>query len=297
MTIQALPSGVIDTHVHTAPDVIPRKMDDHELVGAMRAAGYRGVVLKSHVEGTASRAQLARKYAWPEGDVFGGLPLNFSASGGLNPDAVDTALRLGARVIWMPTLSAAAQVRQMRDGFVGSALGALARTPEKGIALTEEDFRPGSTLTAICELIASAGAVLATGHLSPLEILQLVPFALRHGIRNVIVTHPELPSISLSIDDQVRLRELGPVWFERCAVVLTRDIGFEARTMVEAIETVGPESTILATDFGQAYNSTPVEGMLRFLQTLSAAGLPDDDLERMSVANPARALGLEARGG
>lgn len=294
MTLHALPFGVIDTHVHAAPDIIPRKMDDHELVRSARDAGYRGLVLKSHVEGTASRAQLARKYVWPEGDVFGGLPLNYGTSGGLNPDAVDTALRLGARVIWMPTLSAAAQVRQMRDGFVGSALSALARTPEEGITLSEEDFAPDSPLAAICNLIARAGAVLASGHLSPAEILRLIPFALSHTVRNLIVTHPELPSVSLSIEDQLVLSEMGPVWFERCAVVLTKDIGFNVRDMVEAIETVGPESTILATDFGQAYNPAPVEGMLSFMQKLSAAGVRDDDLECMAVANPARALGLEA---
>jgi hypothetical protein len=102
-----LPAGVIDTHVHAAPDVVPRSVTDRELVQAASRAGYRGLVLKSHVENTASRARLARELWWPEGEVFGGLVLNDHTSGGFNPTAVETALRLGSRVIWMPTLGAA----------------------------------------------------------------------------------------------------------------------------------------------------------------------------------------------
>jgi len=50
----------MDTHVRAGPDVVPRLMNDHDLVRAARDAGCRGLVIKSHVESTASRARLAR---------------------------------------------------------------------------------------------------------------------------------------------------------------------------------------------------------------------------------------------
>lgn len=37
--------------------------------------------------------------------AFGGLCLNHPV-GGLNPDAVETSLKLGAKVIWLPTNTA-----------------------------------------------------------------------------------------------------------------------------------------------------------------------------------------------
>src|SRR5687767_7121390 len=96
--------GAIDTHVHSFPDVVARKLDDLALVEQARAAGMRGILLKSHVFSTAERAWLLRKL-YPDFLTFGGITLNHSV-GGLNPKAVEAALKLGAVQVWMPTLSA-----------------------------------------------------------------------------------------------------------------------------------------------------------------------------------------------
>src|SRR5262245_65565479 len=76
------------------------------------ARGFAGLVMKNHFEGTASRARLAAQVAGGL-KVYGGLVLNRYV-GGVNPHAVDAALRLGARVIWMPTLDAACHRRAFR---------------------------------------------------------------------------------------------------------------------------------------------------------------------------------------
>ena len=41
--------------------------------------------------------------------VFGGVALNQTV-GGLNPYAVELALRMGGRMVWFPTLSSAAHI-------------------------------------------------------------------------------------------------------------------------------------------------------------------------------------------
>src|SRR3972149_4741245 len=91
-------TGTIDLHMHTAPDVGPRKLDDLEAARQAAARGMRAILLKSHVTPTADRAVLVERVV-PEVRVFGGLVLNASI-GGCNPAAVEAALRLRRAGMW-----------------------------------------------------------------------------------------------------------------------------------------------------------------------------------------------------
>src|SRR5438067_1280976 len=166
-------TGTIDFHLHTAPDVRPRKLDDFEAARQAAARGMRAILLKSHVTLTADRAALAEQ-AVPGVRVFGGLALN-APVGGLNPAAVEIALAMGAAQIWMPTESAAAEP-QPKPAPGLSILGEAGLKPE---------------VLAILRLIAEHNAILGTGHLSPAEIIQLVPAARDAGVRKIVITHPE----------------------------------------------------------------------------------------------------------
>lgn len=63
-----------------------------------------GAVLKAHEASTVDRTTLIRLKE-PDLLVYGGLVLN-EFTGGLSPKAVDAAIRQGAKIIWMPTISA-----------------------------------------------------------------------------------------------------------------------------------------------------------------------------------------------
>lgn len=87
--------GTIDTHVHTEEEYSMMgdgAMDVVELAKRARDKGMRGVVVKSLVFETATRASIARK-AVPGVEVFGGLSLSRSV-GGMNPAAVEAFARL-----------------------------------------------------------------------------------------------------------------------------------------------------------------------------------------------------------
>ena len=86
--------GAYDMHVHTAPDVIDRRMDDLDLAAAYKAAGMKGFVIKSHYFDTAGRAYLIRRL-FPGLHAVGAIVLNRSV-GGLNPEAVRMAAKYGA---------------------------------------------------------------------------------------------------------------------------------------------------------------------------------------------------------
>ena len=63
--------GTYDLHVHTSPDVAPRKCSDIQLAERMRAAGMAGGAIKSHYLDTAGRAGILREL-YPEADGEGG---------------------------------------------------------------------------------------------------------------------------------------------------------------------------------------------------------------------------------
>jgi hypothetical protein len=285
--MRQLPRGVIDTHVHAAPDVVPRLMDDQGLVAAARDAGYRGLVIKSHIEGTASRAKLAKDHVWPEGEIFGGLVLNRHSAGGLNPVAVSTALALGARIIWLPTLSSIVQ----RVGPGRHALPNKGEVSGDDVEIGPEQLDEDGPLGQIFRDIAAADATLGTGHLDPAMLVDVVQFALSCGVERVLVTHPEAPFLNVSLEQQLELVGTEKVWFERC--YLSALTGVPIRSIAEEIRAVGPWRTVLATDLGQAHNVSPIEGMRDYVARLSEEGIADGDLELMTVHNPAAVLGLD----
>jgi len=52
-------AGLMDTHVHAAPDVFGRSLDDEEMAILYKERGLEGLVLKNHVTTTADRAWFA----------------------------------------------------------------------------------------------------------------------------------------------------------------------------------------------------------------------------------------------
>jgi hypothetical protein len=270
-------AGVIDLHVHTAPDVRPRRLDDLALAREAAAAGMRAVLLKSHHTLTADRAALAESQV-ENIRVFGGVALN-EAVGGLNPAAVETALALGAKEIWLPTLSAANHLQ---------ATGSSA----KGICILDETERLRPVVFEILELVAQGDIILGTGHLSVQEIEHLIPAARAAGVKRILVTHPELPLVNMPISMQQALA--GPdVFFERCLfVTLFQPQPVPLPAIAAATRQVGPETTVMATDFGQVENPSPIAGMRHYITEMLALGFSQAEIDRMTRVNPAELLGL-----
>lgn len=271
--------GAIDTHVHSAPDVIERKLDDIALVEQARAAGMRAVMLKSHVFSTAERAWLLNRM-YPDFRVFGSITLNESV-GGLNPRAVEAALKLGAAQVWMPTLSAANHHAHLGGG------GSLT-------VLADRKLRP--EVLEILKAIAAADAILATGHLSPAETEVLVDAALEIGVSRVSLTHPEWPVTAVPVAVQDRLARTGRVFLERCFVATQpgAPAPIALDRTCEQIRATPLSQNVLASDFGMPQYDVPVAGMRRFIEELLAAGFTSGEVRSMCQSNSARLLRLEA---
>jgi len=296
-TIESLLEGAFDTHIHSAPDVLPRKFNDIELAHRFKARHMAGFVLKSHYICTADRATLVNQIV-PEVQAFGAIALNNSV-GGLNPLALDIAGRLGTRVCWLPSVDNANELEAIAGQRDESKLPywmSIAREMRAlGIAGSflnvTEDGKVTDATRQCLEIIAKHDMVLATSHIRPSEVLPVVKAAQEVGVKRIVITHPEFPTTLLSIDQQQELARFG-VYFERCFT--TPNTGKISWEQVYAnIREVGPASTILATDLGQTTAPYPDEGLGIFIDRLLENGFAERDVRGMVRDNPAQLLGAK----
>src|SRR5258708_22886684 len=87
-------NGVVDIHVHSDPDSMPRSIDAIDAAKLARSRGMRGLLLKNHYEPTASLAYIARKEV-PGIELYGGIALN-RTDGGADPAPVEGMTRVKA---------------------------------------------------------------------------------------------------------------------------------------------------------------------------------------------------------
>ena len=304
--------GVVDTHFHVGPELLPRRYDVKDLAQAARAWNAT-LVLKNHTYPTTPLASYARRHEGVR--LLGGTVLNRFV-GGMNPDAVLSA-QSGNRtdpqgdreeptfVVWMPTVHAQAHLDSLGFAFdprwgggcktcEESLDGAQPRT-ETAVAVFDENGDPVPELPAVLEAIASVKARLATGHLSAAEVVKLVPMALEAGIPAVILTHPHFPSIELSDDQLCALVKDERVFIEHCFAIHTIEEVPLAR-FAESIEHTGTDQVILSTDFGQVHSDPFPDGTVRFATAMGDAWpdrFDEAELVRLFCDNPRRALGLE----
>jgi uncharacterized protein DUF6282 len=273
-------AGVIDIHVHSAPDSAPRKIDAIDLARLAKSRGIRGMVLKNHYEPTASLAYVVRKEV-PGIEVFGGVDLNLSV-GGMNPSAVEhMAATTGGfgRFVWMSTFDSEAQVRYSKQDrpFV--------RISQNGELLPETK--------RVIAVIARQNLVLATGHPTAEEALMEVREGRAQGVKHMVVTHAMMSPIHMSDAQMLEAAKMG-AYIE---FVYNGLIGsykeFTFKDYARAIRYVGTEHCILASDMGQPTNPLHTDGLLLLFNGLKEQGITQAEIDRMAKENPARLLGLE----
>jgi hypothetical protein len=274
--------GVVDIHVHTAPDVRERPLDDHELVRQAAEVGLSAVVIKSHVFSTVERAWLMNRLD-PGVQVFGGLVLNRQV-GGLNAHAVRAAIAMGAAIIWLPTTWAYNE-RLKSHGLTD------------GIRTIDDFGEIVPELREIIAIVAESDVTLATGHISPEESLVVTREARKIGVGKIVITHPEWATIGMSIGEQKKLLEYG-VYFERCAK--NRPLGSKEyvpilQENVSAIRELGAASTIVSTDAGQSEYLSWLDSLSSYVDFLYSSGFSQDEINVMTKVNPSYILRMETK--
>lgn len=270
--------GVFDLHIHTAPDVTPRKCSDLELARRLQAAGMAGCAIKSHYADTAGRAAVLQEL-YPELRIAGGITLNRSV-GGLNPQAVERTAQMGGRLVWFPTLEAR-EYQRYRRGNDGSDLSPF-------LTVWDENGKLLPQVYEVLEVAARYRMVVGTGHLSAPEGLAVVRAAREQKVERVVLTHADNPANQYTLEEQRRAVEQGAL-VEHCYFTT-----YYQRTpldeIIRQIRGVGCENVILSTDFGQPASPYSDQGMLEYMQRLLEAGISQSDLEQMTSTTPRRLL-------
>jgi len=280
--------GAVDLHIHSAPDAYARILNDIELGRHAREMGMRAIVVKNHFTDTAGRAQLAS--AETDFSVFGGVALNQSV-GGLNPHAVEATLRLGGRIIWLPTLHARKFLAN--KSHVSNLAAALGDSVD-GLYMLNDDGSLKQELYSIFDLIARYDAVLATGHIGIEEARAVVSEAAQRGVKKILVTHPLASFVGYSVQDMKEMLDLGATYLEHVYNDTTRQVShpIKVRDLYEAIVSIGPEHCVMSTDAGQWLNPVPVQQMGIYIKDMLSLGLSERAIRTMVADNPARMLGL-----
>ena len=285
-----LVAGSIDFHIHTGPDVFPRLVTDIEAAQQAKDAGMKGILLKNHVTCTADRAQIASQVVgFP---VFGGVALNLPV-GGVNAQAVEMALRMGAKEVWMPTIHAEHYLGEVDNVPM---FAKLLKSGIKGINLLNAEGKLKYEVMECLALIAQHDAILATGHISIPEAMALVPEAKKAGVKKIVVTHPVSPMENYSVADMKRILELGATMLEHVVNDITHQMKkpIPPSRIAEAIKQVGAEHTIMSTDSGQVINPAPVCSMENFIREMLDQGIAEKDILVMTRKNPGEILGIQA---
>jgi hypothetical protein len=289
--------GAIDTHVHISPDVVGRKIDDLSLARRCLELGLGGFLMKSHYTSTAERASVVRA-AIPGVEVLGSLTLN-RAVGGMNPVAVEIAAREGARTVWLPTVDSENESHEETQFPEGAKvpvwmelqreLRALGIEIEP-VRVVDEDATLLPETRSVLRTIARNGMLLATGHVARDEIFATVDAAVEEGVRDIVITHPDFPSQSLSFDDQAALADKGAL-LERCFT--TPYTGKSTwQHIFDAIRATGVERSVLSSDLGQTANPPVEDGLGLMADKLLEAGFSEEEVQVMAVRNTRRVAGL-----
>ena len=188
------------------------------------------------------------------------------------PLAVEIAAREGARTVWLPTVDSVNESGEADASFAPGAKvagldGAAARAARRGrrassrcrsstttarvLPETRDGAARRSPGTGWCSRPATSRATRSSPSSTP---------RVEEGVGEIVVTHPDFPSQSLSFEDQARARGARA----RCSSAASRRRTPARSTwehVYEAIRATGAEHSVLSTDLGQIANPPVEDGL------------------------------------
>ena len=224
--------------------------------------------------------------------LFSGVPLN-NTVGGFNPYAVDHGIKLGAKLVWMPTFSAKNHIFHCdRKNFPKTIMPMREPTP---LTVLDDDGRLIDEVLPILDIIAEHDVILSGGHLNIREIMPLFEEAKRRGVERLLCNHPTF-LIDASLEQISELASMGAyVEHSICMFIPEAFKHFEPEELDALIKAAGVDKTILGSDLGQQGNCWPVKGFRNIICLCLSLGYTAAQIKQMIGGNPAKLLGLDPR--
>lgn len=284
--------GAVDLHTHSGPSPFPRRLDHVEASYDGARIGMRAILIKSHHHNTVmdllAMRELLKDAPTP---AYGGVALN-SEVGGINPSAVAVAIRMGGRAVWGPTVSAARHIEAHShdDGFPTAGSG----LEEDVVSVFDESGDVSAATVRVTQLVADAGIMLTGGHLDVQSQKALFETAQASGVRRLLLHHPDF-IVGATDADVEELLGFGAFVEHEMSMYhpAVAAPGFPISQLVDWIEKIGPDRTVIDSDLGQVGNPLPVDGYLYVIGQLLDHGVKEADVRQMICRNTAFLLGLE----
>ncbi len=174
--VDRLMVGAIDLHCHSGPSVMPRYFDHYEAMQEASSAGIRALLIKDHYySATPVTEMLNKHFKHLNVTLLSGVPLN-NTTGGLNLYAVEHGIKLGAKLVWMPTFSSRNHLdhhrkdEHFKDKFPQTKKRMIEPTP---LSVLDGKGKLLPEVGPILDLVAESDIVLSSGHLHIGEIWPL----------------------------------------------------------------------------------------------------------------------------
>lgn len=284
--------GAVDLHCHSGPAAMPRILGHHEAFQMALEAKFKALLYKDHYYvGMPHCAVLKDIYPDADIELFSGIALN-NASGGVNPHAVDHAIKLGGKIVWFPTFAAKNHIEAYASkSFPKTAKPMLAPIP---LTVLDANGKLIDEAKQICDLIAEADIILAGGHLHVSELFILFEEAKRRGVKKLLVNHPSY-IIGCSDEDIRGLVALGAFMEHSiCMFVEGRVKQHDTVDLIHMMEVAGVDRTILGSDLGLTQAPKPVDGYRMIVSDLLDHQVSQADIKKMVSSNAASLLNLAA---
>jgi hypothetical protein len=284
--------GTVDLHCHSGPSPFPRRIDHVDASYDGARIGMRAILCKSHHHSTVMDLLAMKKsLADAPTPMFGGVALNTEV-GGVNPSAVALAISMGGRAVWGPTVSAAQHVAAHThdDGFPTTG-GEL---HEKIEAVLGPDGDVTAETDTVTRLVAEADIMLTGGHLDGDSLRAFFANAHANGVKRLLLHHPDF---IVDTPEATIEEALGyGAFVEHELAMYHPDVSaprWPITRLVDWIEKIGPERTVIDSDLGQEGNPLPVDAYLLIIQQLLDHGVSEKAVRQMISRNTAYLLGLE----
>jgi hypothetical protein len=287
--------GGVDLHTHPGPSPFPRRMSILEAATDAGTVGFRAIVCKSHHHSMQTDILALRQSAGLAETgvaVFGGVALNRTV-GGLNPYAVELALRMGGRVVWFPTISSPAHIEFHQHGHdSGFPTAGIPLRDNEPISVVGADGKLVAEAQDILSVIVAESAILNCGHLPAAEIDVLVPAAVAAGVERIVISHPDF--IVGAAPERVGQWCRQGAYVEHCLAMVasTRTPGSPVGRIAGFLRAAGVGHTVFSSDLGQKGNPLPITAYRRMVRSLLDAGTAPEDITSMVGGNAGQLLAL-----
>jgi len=292
MVDRSILKGILDIHIHAGPSVANREVDAAEMLVLAKAAGYRGFLVKDHYFPTVMGTKMVQAHNDSQGvEVYGAIAMNNSV-GLFNPLAAESAINMGAKIVYFPTVSTKNHIDSHRgQHFAGAGNGKVEETP---VVYVDEEGNMDPAAIELLKLIADKDVVLGTGHGTAWEIDHLVEKACELGVKRILVNHPQF-MIKASYEQMAKWAKMGAfIEMNVCVFKSGAKLGSLDDDVIKGmLDAVPLSQLILDSDMGQKNNGSPVEGMYGFINLLMEKfGLTEEDINLIAKENPAKLLGV-----